>query len=257
MCGATQGQNQQAASTTAAYNASVAQAQQLFGESSSAFNDLMDSYRPTIAAGPSQQGYSQGELSNLDSAAITQNGVEAKNVKEAVGNAESSQVGAGGGGPVGPGGATVGANLSIAENAANQTSTQLSQITQAGYEHGTKNYDTAVQGATQATGVFGSANNATEAATGAGNSANTAISNVAQAAQAPWQLAAGALGSVAGAAAGNPALFSGGGSTPTLTNINGGSNGNPSLATQANPNNSGFGDPNFQNPLSSGAMPSF
>jgi hypothetical protein len=201
MCGATAGQNQQAASTTAAYNAATTQAANIFGESSTAFNDLMSSYKPTIAAGPSQQGFSQGELSNLNSQAITQNGVEAKNAKEAVGNAESAQVGAGGGSPVGPGGATVGANLSIAENAANQTSSQLSQITEAGYEQGNKNYDVAVQGATAAPNMFNPASEATSAATGAGNTATTAVNNVATSAQSPWQIAAGALGSVAGAAA--------------------------------------------------------
>jgi hypothetical protein len=229
MCGATGAQNQQAAATTTAYNTSVSQASQIFGQSSTAFNDLVNSYKPTIAAGPSQQGYSQGELSNLDSQAITQNGVEAKNVKEAVGNAESSQVGAGGGGPVGPGGATVGANLSIAENAANQTSTQLSNITQAGYEQGTKNYDTAVAGETQATGVFNPATSATSASTGAGESASSQINANAQAAQSGWQLAASALGSVAGAALGN-----GGALTNLLTKGN---------STQSAPNNSNVGVP--------------
>src|SRR5271156_4874885 len=124
MCGATNAQNEQEQATTQSYQTAVNQAQQVFGASSTAFNDLLKSYQPTVAAGPSQLGFSQQELGSLNSSAITQTGVEAKNEKAALGNAEATQVGAGGQGPVGPGGATVGANLSLAENAGNQTATE-------------------------------------------------------------------------------------------------------------------------------------
>lgn len=213
MCGATNGQNQQETATTNAYNAATAQASQVFGASSTAYNDLVKSFAPTVAAGPSQTGFSAQELSTLNSSAITQVGQEAKNEKEAVGNAEAAQ---GGGTAVLPGGATVGANLSVAENAGNQTASELSQIQQQDYATGRQNYINAAQGLAGAPGVFNASTGATSAATGAGESATTATQNVAAAAQAPWQLAAGALGGVAGAALGN-----GGALTKLLTNGNG------------------------------------
>jgi hypothetical protein len=202
-CGATNAQNEQEQATTQAYQTAVNQAQQVFGASSTAFNDLVKSYQPIVAAGPSQLGFSQQELAADNSQAITQTGIEAKNEKAALGNSEATQVGTGGQGPVGPGGATVGANASLVENAGNQTASELSQIQQADFATGRQNYQAAVQGLAGATSVFNPATSATSAATGAGESATTATQNVASAQQSGWQLAAGALGGIAGAALGN------------------------------------------------------
>lgn len=215
MCGATNAQNEQEQSTTQAYQTATNQAQQIFGASSTAFQDLMKSAQPVVAAGPSQLGFSQQELSNLNSSAITQTGIEAKNEKAALGNSEATAAGTGGSGPVGPGGATVGANLSLAENAGNQTASELSQIQQQDYAVGRQNYQNAVGTVAGAPGVFGAATSATGAATGAGTLATTATENVASAQQGPWQLAAGALGGIAGAALGN-----GGALTKLLTHGN-------------------------------------
>jgi hypothetical protein len=205
-CGATGAENTQATDTTNAYNTAQQQAASIFGASNTAFQELSKSYTPIVAAGPGQQGFSQQELSNLNSSAITQTGVEAKNEKEALGNSEATAAGTGGSGPVGPGGATIGANLGLAENAGNQTASELSQIQQADYAQGATNYQNAVSGLSNATSVFNPATSATSAATGAGESASTAINNVAQSAASPWQMAAGAIGSVAGAALGGGSL---------------------------------------------------
>jgi hypothetical protein len=197
MCGATGAQKNLQTSTTSAYDTALSQASSVFGDSSTAFNDLMSSYAPTIAAGPSQYGFSSQEDANLRSSAITSVGQSYKNEKQAVGEDIAAT---GGGTSTLPGGASVGANLSLAENAGNQTASELSQITQAGYAQGNKNYDTAVQGATQAPGVFGAADSATSAATGAGTSAANQTNQVAASAQSPWQLASSVLGDAAGAA---------------------------------------------------------
>ena len=202
-CGATNAQNEQEQATTQAFQTAGTQAQAIFGASSTAFNDLIKSYAPTVAAGPSQLGFSQQEKATLDSSAITQTGIEAKNEKAALGNTEATQAGSGGQGPVGPGGATVGADLSLTENAGNQTATELSQIQQQDYAVGRTNYQNAVQGLAGAPSVFNPATSATGAETGAGESATTATQNVASAQQSGWQLAAGALGGIAGAALGN------------------------------------------------------
>lgn len=220
MCGATSAQKAQQTTTASAYNTAVSNAQSVFGASSTAFKDLMSTFAPTVAAGPSQNGFSGQTLSNLNSSAITQVGQEAKNEKAALGNSEAAT---GGGTSDLPSGGTIGANLSLAENAGNQTASELSGIQQADVAQGNANYKTAVAGLEGAPGVFNAASSATGAATGSGDLAGTAANSVAQANQSGWQLAAGALGGVAGAALGGGGTgalinaFSGGNSTNAAT----------------------------------------
>lgn len=210
MCGATTAQKQIASSTSAAYNTAVQQASQIFGNAQGAFSTLMKSFAPVIAAGSGQYGFNAQENANLNSQTITNTGQQYKNAKQALGEAQATSNG------VAPGGANIAQNDSLAESAANQTSSELSGITQAGYAQGAANYNNAVSGALNATNVFNPANSATGAATGAGQSATTAINNVAQSAQSPWQLAAGVLGGVVGAA------------TPSITKGLMGNSSNPS-----------------------------
>lgn len=199
MCGATGAQKQLQGQTGSAYSTALTQASSVFGDSSEAFNDLMKTFAPTIAAGPSQYGFSSQEDANLRSQAITSVGQSYKNSKQAVGEQLAA---VGGGRSTMPGGASVGANISLAENAGNQTDTELSQITQAGYVQGNKNYDTAVAGAEAAPGVFGASTSATSAATGSGSLASGVTQQVSEDNQSPWQLASGILGDAAGAASG-------------------------------------------------------
>jgi hypothetical protein len=199
MCGETEAQKQDLKQTTDAYSTALTQASSIFGDSSSAFNDLMKTFGPTIAAGPSQYGFSNQEDQNLRSQAITNVGGAYKNEKQAVGEQEAA---AGGGASMLPGGASIGTNLSLAENAGNQTANELSEITQAGYQQGNKNYNEAVAGEEAAPAVFGAATSATGAATSAGNLASNQTNQAAASAQSPWQLAAGVLGAGVGAASG-------------------------------------------------------
>ena len=198
MCGATSAQNAQQSSTASAYNTAVSNAQSVFGSSNKVFSDLMSTFAPTVAAGPSQNGFSSQTVSNMNSSAITQTGQEAQNEKAAVGNAEAATS------PTSnlPSGGQIGSDLSIAENAGNQTASELSQIQLANEQQGNANYKTAVAGLEAAPGVFSPSTGATEAATSAGNTSGNAANAVAQANQSPWQLAAGALGGIAGAATG-------------------------------------------------------
>ena len=115
------------------YTQMTQQAQEVFGNSSQVFNQLLSTFAPIVAAGPSQQGFSQQELANLNSQAITGVGQNYKNAKEAVGEAEAAQ---GGGNLALPSGAEVGTDLSLASSAANQTSAEESQITAANYQTG-------------------------------------------------------------------------------------------------------------------------
>ena len=74
MCGASDQQKQIGQEQQSQFQAMVSQAQQVFGNSSSVFNDLVSAMQPVVAAGANQEGFSPAEKSNLDSQAITQTG---------------------------------------------------------------------------------------------------------------------------------------------------------------------------------------
>jgi hypothetical protein len=195
-CGASAGQTAALNTQTAMTQQFQQQSQQVFGNSSSVFNDLMSTFAPTVAAGPSQQGFSAAENSNLQSQAITQTGQAYKNAKEATGEAESAQ--GGGNNSDVTGGAKIGTDLSVANSAAAQTSSELGQINEANYATGRQNYDTAVQGLAGAPNVFNAATGVDNAATNsASQEANTANQIATQ--NNSWiQGVTGALGGIAG-----------------------------------------------------------
>lgn len=228
-CGASGAQNQIEQSQQSFANQVQGQAGQIFGQSSSVFNDLMNTFSPIVAAGPGQQGFTPTETSALNSQAITGVGQSYKNEKQALGDQQAAQ---GGGRAVLPGGASTGPQLQLAENAGNQTAGELNQITQANYNQGRQNWLSAASGLASAPGVFGTALGADSTTGGLqGGAANTA-NQIAQENAGPLQAVIGAAGSVAGAAAGNPALFSGGSSTPTMSSLGWGGTGAGSLAGQ-------------------------
>lgn len=212
-CGATPGQTEVGNTQSAAYTQMVSQASQQFGQASGVFNDLISSFAPTVAAGPDQEGFSAGELSNLNSEAITQTGQAYKNAKAAAGDANAA---VGGGNVNLPGGAKVGTNDALAVGAADQTASELGQIKQADYTAGKQNYNTAVTGLENAPGVFGTSNQAGEAATGSGTAASNTQNQIATQDDSWVNAVTGALGSVAGVATGgiikNYGAGSGGGS---------------------------------------------
>lgn len=197
MCGATSSQNQIENQQQSFYSTMIGQAQQVFGNSSTVFNNLMSTFQPVVAAGPSQQGFSPTELSALNSQAITSVGQGYNNAKEALGD---QLAGAGGGTSVLPGGAGIGVRDSLAENAANQTSSELNQITQADYATGRQNYLNAVQGEAAAPGAFGASAGFAGEATGAGGAAASTANQIATQQNSWMQAVTGALGGIAGAA---------------------------------------------------------
>jgi hypothetical protein len=173
------------------------QASQVFGKSSSVFNDLVNSYAPIVAAGPSQEGFSAPELAAKRSAAITDVGQSYKNSSQAVKEANAA---VGGGNLAVTGGADIGRNLSVANASAAQTAGELNDINQQNFATGRQNYFAAAQGLAGAPNVFGAANTAVGEATGSGQAADVGQNAVAEANSSPWKLAAGALGALGGQA---------------------------------------------------------
>lgn len=206
-CGATQAQTNLLTSQTGFYNTLQNQLQTVFGNSSTVFNDLINSYAPIVAAGPNQQGFSPGELSNLNSQAITETGQAYNNAKQAVGERIAAQ---GGGNAYLPSGAAIGPQLSLAESAANQTSSELSQIQQANYQTGRANWLSAAQGLAGAPGVFSPAAGFAGAANQAGEAAGNTANQIAQENNS-WVNAL--IGAGAGIAGGALAGFNQGGSS--------------------------------------------
>src|SRR5271155_4510019 len=238
LCGATSAQTTLQTQQMSAYQQMQSQASEEFGQANTVFQSLQNSFAPTVAAGPSQMGYSPAELSALNSAAITNTGTSYANAKAATGEALAGQSG---GNTALPSGTTAGIDENLAASAANQTSSELNQIQQAGYAQGNANYNTAVQGLANSTGVFGTANSAGNVATGAGGAAGTTANQVAQANNSWVGAVTGALGSIGGAAMSGlmsptgaigslTSGLGGGGSlnmAPTITAMQGGSTGSP------------------------------
>ena len=210
-CGASSAQNNVEATQTSLMNQMISQSQTVFGASSSVFNGLMQTFAPIVAAGPSQQGFSSQELSNLNSQAITQTGVSYKNAKAAVGNAEAA---AGGGNMPLPSGAAIGTDIGLASSAANETANQLSNITEQNYAAGRQNYQNAVAGEESASNVYNAATGAGSAATGSTEAAGTTANQIATQNNSWVQGVTGALGAIGGAAmTGGMSLLTGAGAT--------------------------------------------
>ena len=243
MCGATGAQNQIQAGQQSLFNNMVGQAQQVFGNSSQVFNDLMSTYSPIVAAGPNQQGYSPTELASMNSQAITNAGQQYKNQKEALGDQQAAY---GGGTANLPGGSNLARQTSLAENTGNLTAASLNQITQNNYATGRANYWQAAQGLAGAPSVFNPATSAASSAVGAGAQAANTANQIASQSNSWQQLVGGALGAVAGAATGGLTNSLGGGVTSTGSDS--GPSGAPGAAnygtdddTPATPSNTNTG----------------
>ena len=195
-CGSTAAQNQIQSSQISFMNQLQSQAATVFGNASQVFSGLMSTFAPIVAAGPNQQGFSPALLSSLNSQAITETGQAYKNAKAAVGDQEAA---VGGGNLALPSGAEIGSADYLASQAANQTSSELQQITQENYATGRQNYEQAVAGEEGATNVFGAAAGAGNAATNAGNAASNTANSIAQENNSWISAVTGLAGSLGGA----------------------------------------------------------
>lgn len=236
MCGASSQQNQIEQQQQSFANQVQTQATQIFGNQSAIYQDLVNTFAPTVAAGPSQQGFSAAELANLNSQAITQTGQSYKNARQALGD---QQAAAGGGRAVLPGGAVVGQDLGLASNAANQTSSQLSQINQANYATGRQNYLNATAGLAGAGNVYGAAESANSGVVGATSAAGNTANQIAQENNSWVQAVTGALGGIGGAAVTGGMSLLGGIGGQTVSGLYNASNAATSGLSTTNPYSGG------------------
>lgn len=198
--GATQQQNDLADSQTKFYNTLSTDYGTQFANQSAILSSLQKSLQPTVDAGPSQYGYSTGQTNNLNSTAIQGTAQQYQNAQKALQNQQAAR---GGGNLMLPSGVDAQNNASLAASGANQTSSELLGIQNAGYAQGNQNYTNAIN---QLGGVAGqyNPNGYAGSATSAGNSAGDTLNTIqkANAASSPWGAIGGLLGGVAGSFAG-------------------------------------------------------
>jgi hypothetical protein len=140
----------------------------LFNGQQKVLDSIGQSLNPIVAAGPSQQGFSGAELSNLQTQAINNSGAAAKNAEQA---ARTFGAGEGGGGTSGvTSGITKQIESGIASQQAGNLGAEQTQIQQANYNQGNQNYWRA-QGGEQALAGLENPNGAAGSSIAAGNEA--------------------------------------------------------------------------------------
>lgn len=170
---------------------------QVFGENQGLLQQLTQAFTPTVNAGPSQEGYSAAEKTNLDTQATesTAAGYAAANrtLKE-------NQAAEGGGNEFLPSGAQEEESGQLAAEGENQEGSLKSQILTNDYAQGNENYNAATAGLAgvaaedNPTGYGGVEN---QSASGASTTANQIVQN----SDSVWNSVISGLSGVAGSAA--------------------------------------------------------
>lgn len=198
MCGASKEQTQVSNEEQQFYKTLTDHYNTIFGESQEITGALTREFTPILAAGPSQTGFSPSE----DTALRTQNtenvATDYAQAQRATANILAAR---GGGDAMLP--SSVDANI-LAQNANAAAATRASgenQITQANYERGYQNWQSAANVLGSTAGLINPTSYASTA-TGAGTAAMTGATDIANASNSPWNAAFGALGAIGGGLAG-------------------------------------------------------
>ena len=173
---------------------------QQFASQNAILGTLQNSLNPIVNAGPNQFGFSKAETNNLNSQALQGTGQQYANASKALGQQQAAQ---GGGNSYLPTGAQAQQQAGLAANAANQSSSQLMGIQQAGYQQGYNQYQSAIGQLGGVAGMYNPTGYAGEANTSGADAASTAnqvaqLNNEAS----PWNFVGGILGGAASAFAG-------------------------------------------------------
>jgi hypothetical protein len=197
-CGASGQQTQIEQSQSNLYNTLTQQAQQVFGNASSIFNDLQQTFAPILAAGPNQEGFSAAEKANLNDEIINSTGESYNKAANAV----NSQIASEGGGDV-PiiNSQDTQVRGALAQSAASQEAGEREQVLENSYATGRQNFMNAASALSGATNVFNPSSTMDNSATGAGSAAANTANEIAQENNSWLNATIGALGGIAGSAA--------------------------------------------------------
>lgn len=198
MCGATAAQNELQAQQAQFYSTLTSEYSTVFGENQSILNNLTSSLTPILKAGINQQGFSAGELSNLNSQAETGTGANYAQAKAALAGQEGAE---GGGNTFIPSGAKNQLNAQLAESGAAEASNLSSNVLASDYATGRQNYLTA---ASALGGVASELNpeGMAGAATGAGSAEGVTANQIDQAGNSWMSLVGAGIGAAGSAFSG-------------------------------------------------------
>ena len=221
MCGSSQQMQDAQAQEAANASASAAFSKMLsqdfgtvFGQNQAILGSLTSALEPIISAGPNQTGFSAPEEAAMRTQASdaitqgTQNAQIAANAKEAA---------AGGGSAFVPSGANQQIGEMVNTQGAIANANQQENITQANYATGRQNFTNAISELTGSaaqlesgmSGFAGATSGSENATTGAASSSLEGANTINQANNAWIGDLTGMIGSLGGAALGNPAIFGG------------------------------------------------
>lgn len=200
MCGPSSQQTQLSDEQQQFYTTLSNQYSQIFNQSQAITSALTSAFTPILNAGPSQTGFSPSEENALQTQNTQNVATDYAQAQKATAQILAAR---GGGNTMLP--SSVTSNI-LAQNANSAAATRAqgeNAITQANYQQGYQNWNTAANVLGSTAGLL-NPNAYSGQATNAGQQAGTTLNQMAQEQFAPWGAAIGALGSVAGAALGKP-----------------------------------------------------
>lgn len=204
MCGgAPQSQVDLQNAQTAAYNQETQNMNQLYAQDQKLNDEIQSVYGPIFQAGPSQLGFSTGELQNLNTSAGTGVGESFEAANQAM---KENLASFGGGTTQLPSGALLKAEQGITTAGAAQLSGEENQIQQSDYAQGNANFTAASNALMGVGNVYNNSIAQGGVANSGGNAASSTASAIASENEAPFAAVMGALGGVAGGIASNPNL---------------------------------------------------
>src|SRR5580698_4300395 len=172
MCGPSAQQTQISDAQQNFYNTLTTEATQTYGEDQGILSQLTSAYEPILAKGPNQQGFSAGEVENLNAQATEGT---AENYSAAAKAVNENLAAEGGGNNPLPTGAQTQLKEEVAQGAAQEQSQEESQITGANYAQGNEEFQQAsnallgTSGQYNPTGYIGGANQGGSAAASTAN----------------------------------------------------------------------------------------
>lgn len=215
MCGADPSQTNLEEKQASFYDQATNEATQAYKEDQGLLQEITSVYSPILAKGPSQEGFSAGELADLNAQSVEGTARNYSAAARAVN--ENLAAESGGDIPLTSGGAAQ-LKSEVAQASAQAQSEQESQIKEADYSQGYQEFVQAGNAISTASGQL-SPTAYTSAATGAGSAASETANEIAEENNSWINAAIGAAGAIGGGLAGgfakggfkNP--FSGGGGT--------------------------------------------
>jgi hypothetical protein len=209
MCGGASSQQKEEAAQQQAFSQQLMNENQTqFGQQQGILQHLTNVFSPILQAGPSQQGFSAGQVTAMNTGAMDSSSNAYQHAEQAL---NSQYAAAGGGNEYVPSGAQEQANMQLGEAGAAVLAGEQNKIVQENYAQGNQNFNTAASALSGNSYQLGSIGATADAATGAGKQAFNAATGVNDANNALMNTVIGsATGALAGAATGGwPGAFGG------------------------------------------------